>query len=92
MRDSSSFEDISVYILSSGEATIYEHAHDHRDDEYDDIGIEEYDTPDRRAWTESAESPSDTEQCRSDDELVIDDSFFLPWEVPSFCEVWGFFF
>lgn len=61
IRVSSFFAVISVYILFGCEYLVDEHTREHRSYEYEDIGIEEYDTPDRRTWTESADSPSDTE-------------------------------
>ena len=61
MKVASSFAVISVYILSGCEYLVEVHTRDHRGDEYENIGVEEHDTPDRRSWTESADSPSDTE-------------------------------
>lgn len=61
MRVSSSFEEISVYILSGCEYLVEVHTRDHRGDEYENIWIEEYDAANRRSWTESADAPSDTE-------------------------------
>ena len=61
IRVSSSFAVISLYILSGCEELVDEHTCKHRDYEYEDIGIEEYNTPDSRTWTETSDTPSDTE-------------------------------